>query len=129
MTIDLALAWARQPAGSADWWRARLSTVRGFACYLNGMDHSNQIPPHNLLAGGYQRVGPYIYTEAQVTRLMNAAGNLTPDLRAATYTTSIGLIVTTGMRPGEVLRLDRGDIDWDEGVLAVHGTKFNKSRE
>ena len=38
-------------------------------------------------------------------------------------------IAVTGMRPGEALRLDRGDVDWAEGVLRVVGTKFGKSRD
>ena len=33
------------------------------------------------------------------------------------------------MRVGEALRLERDRIDWAEGVLTVHATKFGKSRE
>jgi integrase len=32
------------------------------------------------------------------------------------------------MRSGEVRRLDREDLDWDEGVLTVWNSKFQKSR-
>lgn len=129
VTIDLALAWARQLGRSEGWLRTRLSTVRGFACYLNGIDPSHQLLPQTLLPGSHQRVAPYIYTETEVSRLMNAAGRLAPDLRAATYTTLIGLLGATGLRSGEAIGLDRGDIDWDEGVLTIERTKFNKSRE
>jgi integrase len=50
---------------------------------------------------------------------MAAAPTLRPPLRAATYETVIGLIAATGMRSGEAVRLDRDDVDWDEGVRAV----------
>ena len=60
---------------------------------------------------------------------MSAARLLTPAIRAATYETVIGLLSVTGMRAGEVLRLDRDDVDWDEGVLTVWDSKFGKSRE
>jgi integrase len=50
-------------------------------------------------------------------------------LRAATYQTLIGLLAATGMRVGEALRLECGQIDWAEGVLIVHASKFGKSRE
>ena len=60
---------------------------------------------------------------------MSAARLLTPAIRAATYETLIGLLSMTGMRAGEVLRLDRDDVDWDEGVLTVWDSKFGKSRE
>jgi len=33
------------------------------------------------------------------------------------------------MRVGEALRLECGQIDWAEGVLTVHASKFGKSRE
>ena len=130
VTIDLALAWAKHPAnGSAGWWQERLSTVRSYVRYLHGIDPSHQIPPDGLLPGGGQRVAPHIYTEAEVLRLMSAAGDFVTELRAATYTTLIGLWAATGMRSGEAMRLDCSDIDWDEGILFIRLTKYGKSRE
>jgi len=130
VTIDLALTWAKQPAdGSPDWWQVRLSTVRGYVRYLHGIDAKHQIPPDGLLPGGGQRVAPHIYAEDEVLRLMSAARDLVTEHRAATYTTLIGLLATTGMRSGEAIRLDRSDIDWDEGILFIRLTKFGKSRE
>ena len=32
------------------------------------------------------------------------------------------------MRVGEAIRLDRGDVSWDDGQLRVERSKFNKSR-
>jgi len=128
VTIALALAWAKQPAdGSAGWWQKRLSTVRGYVRYLHGIDPSHQIPPVALLPGGDQRVSPHVYTEAEILSLMSTARDLETELRAATYTTLIGLLVTTGMRPGEAIRLDRSDIDWDEGILFIRLSKFQRS--
>jgi integrase len=49
-------------------------------------------------------------------------------LRSATYQTLIGLLATTGLRIGEALRLDRGDLDTSEGVLRIRDSKFCKSR-
>ena len=49
-------------------------------------------------------------------------------LRSATYQTLIGLLATTGLRVGEALRLDRGDLDRAEGVLRIRESKFGKSR-
>ena len=40
----------------------------------------------------------------------------------------IGLLATTGLRVGEALRLDRGDLDPVEGVLRIRESKFGKSR-
>ncbi|PQP17961.1 hypothetical protein C5613_33295 [Rhodococcus opacus] len=60
---------------------------------------------------------------------MAAARSLEPELRAATYQTLIGLLAVTGARVGELIGLDRDDVDLDDGVLAIRYSKFNKSRE
>src|SRR5262249_15785814 len=50
-------------------------------------------------------------------------------LRAATYRTLLGLLAVTGMRVGEAIALDDRDFDQRRGVLLIHKTKFDKSRE
>nr|WP_234833948.1 hypothetical protein [Sinorhizobium meliloti] len=39
----------------------------------------------------------------------------------------IGLLASSGLRSGEVVRLDRSDVDLTNGVLLVRKTKFRKS--
>ena len=60
---------------------------------------------------------------AEATRLPSPTG-----LRASTYTTLIGLLASTGLRPGEALALDTPDVDLQHGVLTIRETKFGKSR-
>jgi len=102
--------------------------VRGFARYLQALDPVHEVPPTRLLPTRRTRPVPHLYSQADVTALMDAARKLEPPLRAATTETVIGLLAVTGMRIGEVLRLDVADIDWDAGVLTVWLSKFNKSR-
>ncbi|WP_269764507.1 tyrosine-type recombinase/integrase [Burkholderia ubonensis] len=45
-----------------------------------------------------------------------------------TYSTLIGLLVATGLRPGEAFRLDRSDVDLVNGILSIRESKFGKSR-
>jgi integrase len=49
-------------------------------------------------------------------------------MRAATYETFIGLLACTGRRVGEAIRLDRDDLDFQNGLLIVRESKFGKSR-
>ena len=35
---------------------------------------------------------------------------------------------TEGLRVGEAIRLDRADINWADGVLAIRESKFGKTR-
>lgn len=59
---------------------------------------------------------------------MAAAGRLRSPLRAATLKTLIGLLAVSGIRVGEVLRLDSGDLHAEPGALALRNSKAGKSR-
>ena len=130
VSVQLALAWAELPVGRDPYWCARrLGVVRGFAGYLHCLDPATEVPPADLLPQRTRRATPYLYTAEQVAALMAAAGSLRSPLIAATVETLIGLLVTTGMRVGEAIALDRTGIDWDDGVITVVAGKFGRSRE
>lgn len=124
-----AVAWASLPAGGGRWWWAqRLSVVRGFATWLHNFDPAVEIPPVDILPFQAIRAVPYLYSQADITALMDAAATLKGRLRQATYRTLIGLLAVTGMRVGEARHLDRADVDLTEGTLRVRHAKFDKSR-
>ena len=124
VSTELALAWATQPVNASPlWWRHRLGIVRGFAEYLRNIDTDTEVPPRDLLPARQQRVAPYLYSPADIAALMAAARALNPPLRAATYETFIGLLSVTGLRLGEALALDRGDLDKNRLLLTVRHAK------
>lgn len=131
ITIDLAMRWAMASklVERATWGR-RLSQVRGFAKWLSAIDSRNEIPPTQLLSARRRRNAPHIYTEREIDDLMAQAARLhsRTGMRALTYTTLIGLLVATGLRPGEAIRLDRTDVDLVSGILSIRESKFGKSR-
>ena len=128
VTTELALHWATLPAGGdRAWFAQRLSVVRGFARHLTVLDPATEIPPANLQPGRSCRATPYLYSEADLLRLMAAARALRSPLRAVTFETLIGLLFVTGLRIGEALRLDREDVDLSTGLLTVRDSK-GKSR-
>lgn len=129
VTVEHALAWATLPAGAAPrWWDARLSVVRGFAAYLHTRDPRTEVPPQGLTRGGSHRATPYLYSDADVAALMEAAGHLPRRLGTATYRLLLGLLAVTGLRVGEAIGLDRADFDTAHDLLTVRGGKFGKSR-
>jgi integrase len=129
VTTAHAIAWAIQPAGTHPrWWQHRLGTVRGFARYLAAIDPQTEIPAAGLLPAAYARVTPYLYSRADITALLTAAGGLAPALRAATYQTLIGLLTVSGLRIGEAIALDRADVDDDALLLAVRKAKPGSAR-
>lgn len=135
VTTENAVCWAVKPQGAQPaHWARRLRMVRLFAEYLSALDPKTEIPPKNLLPNRYRRKPPYIYTDEQVMRLIEAASRLpstvppTIGLRAHTYSTLFGLLSVTGMRISEVLALNREDVDLTQGIVTVTATKFGKSR-
>lgn len=129
ITRENALLWATRPAGcQVSWWTRRLSHVRCFARYLHALDPDHQVPPGDLLPRQSRRTTPYLYSDEQIRSMLEGAGTLRYSLQRATAGTLIGLLSVTGMRVGEALRLDRGDLDLRRGTLIVRDSKFGKSR-
>jgi integrase len=131
ITTDLALQWALQPApAQPSTWAKRLIVVRTFARYRSLTDPRTEIPPEGLLPNHPKRAKPYLYTAADIDRLMQTAAALPPpnDLRGRSYACLLGLLAVTGLRIGEALALRREDVDLEEGLLTIHYAKFDKSR-
>lgn len=131
ITSKLALEWATQPADcSPEQWAERLGIVRRFAKFVSGMDPRTEVPPQELLPHRYRRTSPYLYTDEEVSRLLEVSRHLpdTMDLRAISNSTLFGLLAVTGMRVGEAIGLDRRDVDLHQGILTVRHGKFNKVR-
>jgi len=130
VTIAAALDWAMLPSDARPaWWATRLGVVRGFARHLRAVDPVHEVPPERLLPSRRSRTRPYLYSNDDVSALMQAAGALAPAYRSAIYETLIGLLYVSGMRLGEVLGLDHGDVDLEHGMLTIRRAKFNKDRE
>jgi integrase len=130
ITVAVALDWARLPEGGAsNWWAYRLSVVRGFATYLHALDPVHEVPASDLLPQRPLRASPYLYSDAEIAALIAATSTLSTPLRRATLATLIGLLAVTGMRVGEAIALDRGDVDLASGRLTVRFGKFGKARE
>ena len=118
VTTDLAVEWATTTSRGSDseaYQARRLDVVRIFARHLQALDPATEIPPDDVLSRRQWRIPPYLYSPAEVTALMNAAGGLQPAIRAATWRTLIGLLAVTGMRQGEACRLGRDDADLAPG--------------
>jgi integrase len=131
VTAELAVAWAQLPGEGAhlSYLGKRLCVVRGFARHLAAFDPATEVPSAELLHWQECRAIPFIYSEQDIAALMAAARSLAPELRGATYETLIGLLTVTGARVGELIGLDRDDVDLDDGVVVIRFSKFNKSRE
>jgi integrase len=128
---DLATAWASQ--FSRGTVLERLNYVRQFAEHVSWFDPATEVPVLDGRPYGSHRPCPLIFTNEQIDALLTAAGKLTPQVRAASWQTLLGLLIVTGMRISEARNLNDDDITLDEsgdgsGWAQVTDTKFGKSR-
>jgi integrase/recombinase XerD len=75
---------------------------------------------------------PFIITPTQIRTMLHVASLLRPSqhnpIRAATMRIAVVLLYTAGLRRGELVRLQLGDVDAQNGVLHIRESKFHRSR-
>jgi integrase len=125
-----AVAWARIPAAADPvWWGIRLAAVRTFAAYLPAAGVEVEVPPRRILPTRPCRAVPYLYSQADLDALLATCPLVfTRGFLADTMRTLVGLLVATGLRIGEALRLSPPDIDTDAGVLLIISGKSGAHR-
>lgn len=131
ITTELALVWAKLPATvHPARWARRLSIVRGFARYCRAMDQTSEVPPCELLQLSYPRPSPYLFSDDDIQKLLQASLQCSEENHFFTKTLHclFGLLSVTGLRINEALALTMDDVDLETGVLTIRNTKFGKSR-
>ena len=105
-------------------WLAMAYALRHGAC----VETLPTRPPRP--AAYWRQRQPRILSATEVSSILAAARRLPPvdSLRPATAATLLGLLYATGMRVGEALALDVGDLDCGDRILTIRRGKFGKSR-
>ena len=127
VTTETAIAWASK-AQSVAQRDERLNTICRFVRFIRPEDPRHELPPANHFGWHKRRRVPYIYSDGEINRLVEAAGQIGPadTLRPHTYSTLLALLAATGLRVSEALHLRIADITLD-GLL-IRATKFKKTR-
>ncbi len=130
ITTRLALEWAQQSSSARGQRAQRLSWVRGFATYRSAFDVCTEVPLVGMFPFGKRRARPYLYTEDEIEKLLQAAAGLTgrTTIKGQTYHCLFGLLAVSGMRISEALNLKVSDVDLAEGIITIEGSKLGKSR-
>ena len=129
ITIEAAIAWAGLPQGVKPISLShRLGAVRQFAKYVATIDPATEIPPAGVWPTTSPRPTPYMWSPADIGRLLDAARHMVTPLRAATHEALFGLLAATGMRIGEAINLTIDDVDLADSVVTIRNTKFGRSR-
>jgi len=131
LCTKLALQWIKQKPVQPVTMAIRLSAIRGFARFCATLDPRTQIPASHLMPYRNSRRAPHIFTDAQLRLILRRTKDLRPwrtELRPLTYRTLIGLLVCSGLRPSEAIRLRDGDFNAATGTLRVPAVKRSPER-
>ena len=112
--------------------RDRMRIVRNLCLYRRRTVPSCFVPDETLFPPLHQYVQPHIFSEEEIARLIDTTRSLLSTraypLRSDVFRLGIGLLYTTGLRRGELLRLRIGDYDSRTQTLLIRPSKFHKSR-
>lgn len=104
--------------------------MKGLADYASSFDSDSELFPKLPYGNPHKRKRPHIYTIEETCLLMEKSNSLySPDgMRALTMCTAIGLLWATGLRTSELVNLKISEVDFDNRILIVQSSKFNKDR-
>jgi len=112
-------------------WFYKYHSLSAFYRYATARGYVQKTPLPRSIPQRPPKFQPYIYTNDDVRKLIDAADSryrriwhATPD----TIRTLLLLLYGTGLRIGEALQLNIEDFDRDSGVITIRETKFFKSR-
>jgi integrase/recombinase XerD len=112
--------------------RVRMLEVLSCCRYRRRTEPMCFVPDPRLFPAYHQRVKPYIFSAAEVSKLMSASSGLqrcpASPMRPDVIRLAIALLFTTGIRRGELLALKLDDYNHRELTLHIRATKFYKSR-
>jgi integrase/recombinase XerD len=112
-------------------WYVRHHALVGFYRYATSRGHVATAPLPVVLPKRPASFVPYLYSHEELRRLVDVA-QTHQERRSCIEPDTVGTIVLllygTGLRVGEVVRLDRQDVALGNSLLTVRQSKFYKSR-
>lgn len=125
MALDFVLSFG----GAANSRATRHGVLRRFYEYLAVYDAQTKALERRAFPRSRANPPPRILSEVELASLIDACTRISPGipLRGRTMPTLIGLLASSGLRSGEVVRLDRSDVGLTNGVLLIRKTKFRKA--
>jgi integrase len=130
LTKGIALEFVLSFTGAANGRAIRHGVLRRFSEYLAVFDARTEALDPRSLPRNRAIPPPRILSDEELASLIMACRDVGPKhpYRGRMLTMLVGLLASTGLRSGEVLHLDRADVDLIGGVLHVRKTKFRKDR-
>lgn len=133
LTTEAFAAWCTTLTHlAASGRRQQMRIVYLFSLFRRRSEPDCFLPDPSQFPPPQPRPRPHIFTENEITRLLEAGADLPRNapspLHRQVARLGVVLLYTTGLRRGELVKLSLGDYDGVERVLLVRETKFYKSR-
>jgi hypothetical protein len=132
LTRETFSEWCKTQKVTSTVLRRRMNLVHNLCLYRRRTEPDCFVPDAKLFPLARPPIPPYIFTETEIAKLIQAAGALKPvprsPLRPQVSRLALVLLYTTGLRRGELLKLTIGDYDSQSRTLLVRESKFHKSR-
>lgn len=111
-------------------WHVRYSALKGFFEFAMSRGHARSSPLPAQLPKRLPTLIPYIYSRAEIRRLLDAisSAQLPNRMEPPTLRAILLLMYGAGLRRGEVLNLSVADVDLPNSLLTIRDTKFFKCR-
>lgn len=110
-------------------WHCKFSTLKDFYSFCLAREYVSSVPLPTKEPRCPQTFTPYIYSEDEIRRLLQAAaGRAACRIDALTSRTMLLLLYAAGLRISEALNLNLADVDLTDRVLYVRRSKFYRTR-
>jgi len=134
LTVETFHQWSHTlDSLSSNTRRARMQAVKNFCIYRRRTVPDCFLPDSTQFPKARPRVAPYIFSEAEMARMLGHCNSMPEDsarapLRWASMRMALVLLYATGLRRGELFRLTVQDYDHGARTFLIRASKFHKSR-
>jgi len=133
LSKEIVLLWTKKKAGEKESTRsARISLVKGLGQYMVRLGYKAYIYPDKATRVDRHHYVPYIFSEAELTKIFTAADNVSyssvSPVRHLVLPLLFRLLYGCGLRISEALNLKISDVNLKDGILNIRQTKLDKDR-
>lgn len=131
LSREVVEAWLKQnPSQSQQTLRMKVIIIRQLGLYMKRMNMSAYVIPE--IPKRDHQFSPYIFSDNEIVKILEQADTLKPLSKRTSkhlvIPVFIRLLYFCGLRFSEVQQLRVENVDLDNGILTIYGSKFDKDR-
>lgn len=133
ISAEVVHRWAEKTAWENETNRShRISIIRGLSSYMARMGYESYVVPNRLAPLKDYAYTPYIFSERELGLVLGTIDRLCENGISKhsnlIFPIVFRILIGCGTRITETLRIEKKDVDLDNGTLFLHHTKNGKER-